>query len=130
MGRTLIDVIARMNQLPPLLRDADAPRISLGEDGGSGPNETLSWLFVQLQPGTPGPVENYRREVEDLLRSRIESIPGVGTINVNAGAPDELRIEFDPYRAAELGIPIPSMVAVAGSGADACAAASRLGQAP
>ncbi len=128
MGRTLIEVISRMNQLPPLPRDADAPRISLGENGGGGPNETLSWFFVQLKPGTPGPVENYRREVEDLMRSRVESIPGVGTINVNAGAPDELRIEFDPYRAAELGVPIPSIVAVAGSADDVSGGFAELGR--
>ncbi|MEX2149457.1 MAG: efflux RND transporter permease subunit [Steroidobacteraceae bacterium] len=128
MGRTLIEVISRMNQLPPLPRDADAPRISLGENFGGGPNETLSWFFVQLKPGTPGPVENYRREVEDLMSSRIESIPGVGTINVNAGAPDELRIEFDPYRAAELGIPIPSIVAVAGSADDVSGGFAELGR--
>ncbi len=128
MGRTLIDVIARMNQLPPLPRDADAPRISLGEDFGGGPNQTLSWFFVQLKPGTPGPVENYRREVEDLFRSRIESIPGVGTVNVNAGAPDELRIAFDPYRAAELGIPIPSIVGVAGSADDVSGGFAELGR--
>jgi multidrug efflux pump subunit AcrB len=117
-----------MNQLPPLPRDADAPRISLGENGGGGPNETLSWFFVQLKPGTPGPVENFRRDVEDLMRSRVESIPGVGTINVNAGAPDELRIEFDPYRAAELGIPIPSIVAVAGSADDVSGGFAELGR--
>jgi len=128
MGRTLIDVIARMNQLPPLPRDADAPRISLGENFGGGPNETLSWFFVQLEPGTPGPVENYRREVEDLFRSRIESIPGVGTVNVNAGAPDELRIAFDPYRAAELGIPIPAIVGVAGSADDVSGGFAELGR--
>ncbi len=128
MGRTLIDVIARMNQLPPLPRDADAPRISLGENFGGGPNETLSWFFVQLKPGTPGPVENYRREVEDLFRSRIESIPGVGTVNVNAGAPDELRIAFDPYRAAELGIPIPAIVGVAGSADDVSGGFAELGR--
>lgn len=128
MGATLIDVIARMNQLPPLPRDADAPRISLGENGGNGPNDTLSWFFVQLKPGTPGPVENYRREVEELFRSRIESIPGVGTVNVNAGAPDELRIEFDPYRAAELGIPIPTIVGVAGSADDVSGGFAELGR--
>jgi multidrug efflux pump subunit AcrB len=128
MGRTLIDVIARMNQLPPLPRDADAPRISLGQDGGQGPNQTLSWFFVQLKPGTPGPVENYRREVEELMRSHIESIPGVGTVNVNAGAPDELRIEFDAYRAAELGIPIPSIVGVAGSADDVSGGFAELGR--
>jgi multidrug efflux pump subunit AcrB len=128
MGRMLIDVIARMNQLPPLPRDADAPRISLGENFGGGPNETLSWFFVQLKPGTPGPVENYRREVEDLMRSRIESIPGVGTVNVNAGAPDELRIVFDPYRAAELGVPIPAIVGVAGSADDVSGGFAELGR--
>jgi len=128
MGRTLIDVIARMNQLPPLPRDADAPRISLGENDGGGPNETLSWFFVQLKPGTPGPIENYRREVEDLLRARVETIPGVGTINVNAGAPDELRIEFDPYRAAELGIPIPAIAGIAGSADDVSGGFAELGR--
>lgn len=128
MGRTLIEVISRMNQLPPLPRDADAPRISLGQNGGGGPNETLSWFFVQLKPGTPGPVENYRREVEELFRSRIESIPGVGTINVNAGAPDELRIEFDPYRAAELGVPIPAIASVAGSADDVSGGFAELGR--
>ena len=128
MGRTLIDVISRMNQLPPLPRDAEAPRIDLGAGFGGSPNETLSWFFVQLKPGTPGPVENFRREVEDLMRSRVESIPGVGTITVHAGAPDELRIAFDAYRAAELGIPIPAIVGVAGSANDVSGGFAELGR--
>jgi multidrug efflux pump subunit AcrB len=103
MQAMLVEVISRMNQLPPLPRDAAAPQISLGEDGG-GPNSTLSWFFVQLLPGTPGPVEDHRREVEDLLRPRIEAIPGVARLNFRAGADDELQIVFDPARAAELGI--------------------------
>ncbi len=128
MGRTLVEVVSRMNQLPPLPRDADPPAISLGENGGGGPNETLSWFFVQLKPGTPGPVENYRREVEDLLRSRIETVPGVGAVNIRAGAPDELRIEFDAYRAAELGVQIPAVVGVAGSADDVSGGFAELGR--
>ena len=118
MQSTLIEVISRMNQLPPLPRDADAPRIALGDDGGGGPNQTLSWFFVQLLPGTPGPVENYRRQIEDLMRSRIETIPGVATVTINAGAPEELQIVFDPQRAAELGIQLPRVAAVAGNATD------------
>ena len=127
MPRTLVDVIGRMNQLPPLPRDADAPAISLGGDGGQGANDTLSWFFVQLKPGTPGPVEDYRREVEELLRARLEAVPGVGTVNFLAGAPDELRIAFDPYRAAELGIPIPAVAGLAGSADDVSAGFADLG---
>lgn len=118
MQATLVDVISRMNQLPPMPRDADAPRIALGDDGGGGPNETLSWFFVQLLPGTPGPVEDYRRDIEDLVRSRIETIPGVARVIVNAGAPEELQIRFDPARAADFGIELPRVAAAAGSASD------------
>jgi multidrug efflux pump subunit AcrB len=119
MQRTLVEVLSRMNQLPPLPRDTTPPRISLGEDpDGGGPNETLSWFFVQLLSGTPGPVDRYQRYVEDVVRARIEAVPGVSTVNVNAGAPEELQIRFDPYRAADLGIDIPAVAALAGTAND------------
>ncbi len=118
MQATMLEVISRMNQLPPLPRDAQAPQISLGEDGGNGPNNTLSWFFVQLLPGTPGPIDNYRRQIEELFRNRIESIPGVSNVRINFGSDEELQIVFDPARAAELGIQIPRIAQVAGSADD------------
>jgi multidrug efflux pump subunit AcrB len=118
MQATMLEVISRMNQLPPLPRDAQAPQISLGEDGGNGPNNTLSWFFVQLLPGTPGPIDNYRRQIEELFRNRIESIPGVANVRINFGSAEELQIVFDPARAAELGIQIPRIAQVAGSADD------------
>ena len=118
MQATMLEVISRMNQLPPLPRDAQAPQISLGEDGGNGPNNTLSWFFVQLLPGTPGPIDNYRRQIEELFRNRIESIPGVANVRINFGSDEELQIVFDPARAAELGIQIPRIAQVAGSADD------------
>jgi multidrug efflux pump subunit AcrB len=118
MQATMLEVISRMNQLPPLPRDAQAPQISLGEDGGNGPNNTLSWFFVQLLPGTEGPIDNYRRQIEELFRNRIEPIPGVSNVRINFGADEELQIVFDPARAAELGIQIPRIAQVAGNADD------------
>jgi multidrug efflux pump subunit AcrB len=118
MQATMLEVISRMNQLPPLPRDAQAPQISLGADGGNGPNNTLSWFFVQLLPGTPGPIDNYRRQIEELFRNRIESVPGVSNVRINFGADEELQIVFDPARAAELGVQIPRIAQVAGSADD------------
>jgi len=118
MQSTMLEVISRMNQLPPLPRDAQAPQISLGADGGNGPNNTLSWFFVQLLPGTPGPIDNYRRQIEELFRNRVESIPGVSNVRVNFGADEELQIVFDPAKVAELGIQIPRIAQVAGSADD------------
>jgi multidrug efflux pump subunit AcrB len=118
MQATLLEVISRMNQLPPLPRDAQPPQINLGEDGGNGPNSTLSWFFVQLLPGTPGPIDNYRRQIEQAFRAKIETIPGVASVRINFGAEEELQIVFDPARAADLGVTIPRLAQVAGNASD------------
>jgi multidrug efflux pump subunit AcrB len=107
MKNALVEAIGRLNRLPPLPRDADRPQVSLGGNGDT--NETLSWFFVQLLPGTPGPIEKQRRFIEDTVRARLESIPGVAAVNVNSGPSDEVHITVDLARAAALGINIPDI---------------------
>ena len=107
MKSALVEVIGRLNRLPPLPRDADRPSVSLG--GNNNANETLTWFFVQLLPGTPGPIEAHRRFIEDTVRARLESIPGVAAVDVNAGPPDDVRITLDLARTAALGISIPDI---------------------
>src|SRR5215469_6093295 len=107
MKNALVEVIGRLNRLPPLPRDADRPAVSLGGNGNT--NETLSWFFVQLLPGTPGPIETQRRFIEDTVRPKLESIPGVASVDVNAGPPDEVHITLDLARTAALGIAIPDI---------------------
>jgi multidrug efflux pump subunit AcrB len=112
MEQTLIDVISRLNRLPPLPRDATPPSLALGGWGG-GSNESLSWFFVQLLPGTPGPIEGYEQLIQDVVETRLETVPGVANVEVMAGAPEDLVLELDPYRAAELGIQVPQIAALA-----------------
>jgi multidrug efflux pump subunit AcrB len=107
MKNALVEVIGRLNRLRPLPIDADRPSVSLGGNGNT--NETLSWFFVQLLPGTPGPIEKQRRFIEDTVRTRLESIPGVASVEVNAGPPDNVRITLDLARAAALGISVPDI---------------------
>jgi multidrug efflux pump subunit AcrB len=104
MQAVLMDVIGRLNRLPPLPADADPPVVQLGGRGAA--NATLTFYFVQKLPGTPGQLTDYSRQVEDLVRSRVESIEGVSGIEILDGAPMELQIIIDPYRAAELGLPL------------------------
>ena len=118
MQATLVDVIGRLNRLPPLPRDADPPVVNLGGGGGGGANEALSWFFIQLLPGNDRPIDSYERFVEDVIGPRIEAVPGVAGVDVMAGADRELQIRFDPYRAAELGVQIPQVAAIAGGAND------------
>ncbi len=117
MQTTLMDVIGRLNRLPPLPADADPPRVNMG-GGGGGSNESLTWFFVQLLPGTQGPVEDYQQFLMDTIRPRLEAIEGVAGVEINAGADEELQITIDPYRAAQYGISIPTIAARAGRAND------------
>ncbi|NNK34181.1 MAG: efflux RND transporter permease subunit [Xanthomonadales bacterium] len=104
MQATLMDVIGRLNRLPPMPADADPPVVQLGGRGTA--NGALTWYFVQKLPGTPGALTDYARQVTDIIKPRIEAIDGVAGVDILAGAPEQLQIVIDPYRAAELGLPL------------------------
>ncbi len=109
MQATLMEVIGRLNRLPSMPADSDPPVVSLG--GGGGANQSLSWFFVQLLPGTEGTIEEYSQFIMDTVKPKLESIDGVAGVEVNAGAAEELQITIDPYRAAQYGIELGSVAA-------------------
>ncbi|MBT8130975.1 MAG: efflux RND transporter permease subunit, partial [Gammaproteobacteria bacterium] len=119
MQQMLIEVISRLNRLDPLPRDSNPPQVQSGSGfGGGGANESLTWFFVQLLPGTTGPIENYQQVLEEILKPELEAIPGVAAVQIHAGQQQQLLIEFDPYRAAELGVEIPRVAALTGRAND------------
>lgn len=118
MQRTLIDVISRMNRIPPLPRDALSPNIMLGGGGGNGP--ALTYFFLQKLPGNPNEINSYVTFFEDVIRPQLESIPGVSRVQMESGVggEEEFQIVFDPYRAAELGIDLTNISRLLGSAND------------
>jgi len=111
MQATLMEVIGRLNRLPPLPADADPPVVQLGGFGNA--NESLTWFFVQKLPGTAGEISDYERQVEELIKPRIEAIPGVAGVQFVAGAAEELQIVIDPYKAAQFGLDLNTIASVA-----------------
>jgi len=108
MKSTLIDVIGRLNRLPPLPADAQKPFVQLASSQDS--NATLLYVFMQKLPGNSRDVNSYEPFLKNVVIPRIEALAGVGSANINSnGGVEELDIVFDPMRAAELGIQIPKM---------------------
>ena len=106
MKSTLVDVIGRLNRLPPLPADAQKPFVQLANTQDS--NATLLFIFMQKLPGNRHNVNDYERFLRDVVVPRIEAIPGVGSAQVQGlGASEELQIVFNPMRAAQLGIQLP-----------------------
>ncbi len=104
MQAAMMDVIGRLNRLPPMPADADPPVVQLGGRGSA--NGALTWFFVQKLPDTPGDLTDYAKQVEDIIKPRIEAIDGVAGVEILAGAPEQLQIIIDPYRAADYGLPL------------------------
>lgn len=106
MKSTLVDVIGRLNRLPPLPLDAQKPFVQLANTQDS--NATLLYIFMQKLPGNTRNVDDYEQFLRDVVVPRLEAIPGVGSAQVQGvGANEELQIVFDPMRAAQLGIQLP-----------------------
>ena len=111
MRSTLVDVIGRLNRLPPLPADAQKPFVQLASQQDS--NATLLYLFMQKKPGNTRDVNSYVAFLKNVIIPRLEAIPGVGSAQINSnGGTDELDIVFDPMRAAELGVQIPKMASL------------------
>jgi len=112
MADTQIEVMSRLNRVQAWPAEADRPVI-VGGASGNDVNNNLTFFFVQLLPGTAGPVESHLRLIEDVIKPRLESVPGVAAVDINAGPPEDLVIRVDPVRAAQYGIPLSTVADLA-----------------
>jgi multidrug efflux pump subunit AcrB len=118
MKAAAVEVISRLNRLPPLPRDASPPVLQTGADGA---NSNLTFFFIQQLPGTPGDINDQRRFIEERIVPRFEAIEGVAAIEVQGGTPEELRISVDLDRAAALGVELPLIARQAARATDVSA---------
>jgi multidrug efflux pump subunit AcrB len=115
MNRSLIEVMNRLNQVPRYPVDADEPVINVG---GSQFDKIAAWFAIQTAPGNPQPIESYQDYVDENVITRIERVPGVSRVNAFGGRPHEIRITFDPYKAANIGLDLTGIAQELGSNAD------------
>jgi len=118
MDQALVEVISRMNRLPPLPADANPPVVQSAATGDS--NDTLIYLFIQSLPENDVPIVEQGQYIVDNVVPRFEGIEGVAAAELQGpgNAPEVLEITFDPFLAAQYGIQIPQIAAVAGRAQD------------
>ncbi len=107
MQEAMINVINALNQTPPRPLDANEPFINVG--GGRGtPN--LASLLIRMAPDNPDTdFAKYQKLIDDIVEPRLRQITGVGSVQLQSRRPKELHIQFDPYRAAALGITLQQL---------------------
>ena len=114
LRRGLIEVLNRLNRVPRYPEDANEPII----DTVGGNSRAIAWFITRTGEGNPRDIQGYKDYAEEVVQTRFERVPGVARSEVYGGREREVRITFDPYRAASLGIELPAAARLAGANQD------------
>ena len=125
MNRALIEVMNRLNQVPRYPVDANEPVISVG---GNNFQKVIAWFAVRPKPGNERPVESYQDFLEETVITRLERVPGVSRTGTFGGRTHEVRITFDPYKAASIGLDLTSVSSELGANANISAGSTEVGR--
>ena len=126
MQKAMLDVINNLNQAPPLPLDAIEPIVSAG--GGQGGPQTAS-LMIKTLPDNPNKdLGQYQKLIEDVVQPRFARIQGMSQVNLGSHRPRELRITFDPLRAASLGLSIGDISSTISRASDVSAGVADVGR--
>ena len=115
LNRALIEVINRLNQVSRYPADVTEPTVRVGSDQFG---DTVAWFAILPVEGNTRPIIEYQDFLNEVVRERIERIPGVSSATPRGGRPFEIRIEFDPYQAAAIGVDLTRIGTRLGQNAD------------
>ena len=114
LRRGLIEVLNRLNRVPRYPDDANEPIIdTVGEN-----SRAIAWFITTPDEGNPRDIQGYKDYAEEVIQTRLERVAGVARSEVYGGREREVRITFDPYRAASLGIELPAAARLTGANED------------
>ena len=124
MQRALLEVLNRLNRVPFYPDDADEPVIS----SVGGDSRAIAWFIVKPVEGNQRDIASYQNFIEDVVQTRYERVRGVALSEVRGGRETEIRITFDPYKAASLNIQLPKVAALAAGNKDTSAGTLDVGK--
>ena len=125
MNRALIEVMSRLNQVPRYPPDATEPVIRVGTNSM---DRVIAWFAILASPDNPRPVESYQDFVDAVVVTRLERVSGVSRVGTFGGREHEVRITFDPFKAASIGLDLTSVGQRLGSNTDVSAGLNEVGR--
>ncbi len=125
LERALIDVMNALNQVPSYPPDATEPVIAVG---GDSTFDAIAWFAIKPLAGNERDIVSYQDFVEEIVQTRMERVSGVSQTNAFGGLQTELRVTFDPFQAAALGLNIPELASVLSNNKDTSGGFNEIGR--
>jgi multidrug efflux pump subunit AcrB len=124
LGRGLLEVLNRLNRVARYPDDADEPVISTV----GGRSRAIAWFIIKPMSGNTRDIASYQDYVEEVVQTRFERVAGVARSEIYGGREREVRITFDPYLAASLGVELPTVARLAGGNEDVSGGDANVGK--
>ncbi len=116
-NETLIQVLSRLNNVKEFPEDALPPEVKSFSSA-----ESLVFLFIRQVQNDEGnenapqiPIDDYQYVIDHQVKSRMESIPGVGGVQTFIGAEEQLQITINPEKAAGLSVSLSDIPGILSS---------------
>ena len=106
MDRALLLTANRLDRVTSYPDEANEPTL---ETAGSEDNP-IAWFIIRRVPGNERPVHEYGDFVEDVIRDRIERVPGVGRVAVYGGAGRQIEVTVEAPLLARYGLTVSQVV--------------------
>jgi HAE1 family hydrophobic/amphiphilic exporter-1 len=106
MSRALLLTANQLDRVPGYPEEVDEPVLSTS---GSDDNP-IAWFRIIPAPGNDNNIHTYGDFVEDVIKDRLERVPGVADVNFFGGGPREMHIVVDPEYMAQYGLTVSDVV--------------------
>jgi len=107
MDRALLLVANSLDRVAGYPEETDEPTIRTA----SAEDSSIAWFIIQRQEGNVRPMHEYGDFVENVIKERLERVPGVARVNMYGGSERELRVAVDPKKMARYSLSVPDVVA-------------------
>jgi hydrophobic/amphiphilic exporter-1 (mainly G- bacteria), HAE1 family len=106
MNRALLLVSNRLDRVSGYPDEADEPTLH----SAGGEDSPIAWFTLNRIEGNERPISEYGDFVEDVVKDRLERVPGVSRVVYYGGSAREIQIVVEPQLLARYGLTVSAVV--------------------
>ena len=107
MDRALLLVSNRLDRVTGYPEEADEPSIN----AAGAEDSSIAWFIVTRLPGNERPIHEFGDFIENVVKDRIERVPGVGGVSIYGGSEREIEVVAEPALLARYGLTVAQVLA-------------------
>ena len=92
MDHALLLVANRLDRVPDYPDEIDQPIL----DTSGSEDNAIAWMIVNRADANNRNIHEYGDFINDIVKERLERVPGIGRINVYGGSEREIHVTVDP----------------------------------